>query len=116
MPVAYIESLDHEGRGVAHVEGKAIFVEGGLPGELVEYESYRRKPGYEKARLHSVLRETSQRTTPRCPHFGHCGGCSMQHLHPAGQAAAKQRVMEDALWHIARLRAETIFPPVVGNP
>lgn len=116
MPVAYIESLDHEGRGVAHVEGKAIFVEGGLPGETVEYASYRRKPGYEKARLSAVLRETSQRITPHCPHFGHCGGCSMQHLHPAGQAAAKQRVLEDALWHIARLRAEMIYPPVVGNP
>ena len=116
MPVAHIESLDHEGRGVAHVDGKAIFVEGGLPGEVVEYESYRRKPGYEKARLRAVIRETSQRTAPRCPHFGHCGGCSMQHLHPAGQAAAKQRVLEDALWHIARLRPESIYPPIVGNP
>lgn len=115
MPIAHIESLDHEGRGVAHVDGKAIFVEGALPGELVEYTSYRRKPSYEKAHTLRVLRASSQRTTPPCPHFGTCGGCSMQHLIPAGQTAAKQRVLEDALWHIARLKPEQLFPPIAGT-
>ena len=49
MPLAQIESLDHEGRGISHVDGKAIFIDGALPGEFVEYASYRRKPNYEKA-------------------------------------------------------------------
>lgn len=115
MPLADIESLDHEGRGVAHVDGKAIFIEGALPGELVDYASYRRKPSYEKAQVVQVLRPSSQRVEPPCPHFGTCGGCSMQHLHPAGQTAAKQRVLEDALWHIARLRPEQILPPISGT-
>lgn len=115
MSLAQIESLDHEGRGIAHVNGKAIFVDGALPGELVEYASYRRKPNYEKAHVVKVLRASSQRVVPPCPHFGTCGGCSMQHLHPAGQAAAKQRVMEDALWHIARLRPDQILPPISGT-
>ena len=115
MPQAHIESLDHEGRGVAHVDGKAIFIEGALPGEVVEYASYRRKPSYEKAHALRVLRASSQRVVPPCPHFGICGGCSMQHLNLAGQTAAKQRVLEDALWHIARLKPEQIFPPIAGT-
>ena len=115
MLLANIESLDHEGRGVAHVDGKAIFVEGSLPGEIVEYASYRRKRSYEKAHAVSVLRPSSQRVAPQCPHFGTCGGCSMQHLNVAGQTAAKQRVLEDALWHIGRLKPEQVFPPIAGT-
>lgn len=115
MPEADIESLDHEGRGVAHVDGKAIFIEGALPGEVVEYASYSRKRSYEKAHAISVLCPSSQRILPPCPHFGTCGGCSMQHLNLAGQTAAKQRVLEDALWHIARLKPEQLFPPIAGT-
>ena len=114
MNIADIESLDHEGRGVAHVEGKAVFIEGALPGERVAYTSFRRKPTFENARADAILKASSQRVTPRCPHFGVCGGCSMQHLEPAAQAAAKQRILEDAFWHIARLRPETVLPPIVG--
>jgi 23S rRNA (uracil1939-C5)-methyltransferase len=115
MAHANIESLDHEGRGVAHVDGKTIFIEGALPGEAVEYASYRRKTNYEKAHAIRILRASSQRVVPPCPHFGTCGGCSMQHLHLAGQTAAKQRVLEDALWHIARLKPEQVFPPIAGT-
>lgn len=114
MPIATIESLDHEGRGVAHVDGKAIFIEGALPGETVSYASFRRKPNFENARVDAILKPSSQRVTPRCLHFGVCGGCSMQHLDPQAQTAAKQRVLEDAFWHIARLRPETILPPIIG--
>jgi 23S rRNA (uracil1939-C5)-methyltransferase len=114
MPEALVESLDHEGRGVAHVDGKAIFIEGALPGERVEYGSFRRKPTYEQAQVVRIIKASSQRVTPACPHFGVCGGCSMQHLEPAAQTAAKQRVLEDALWHLARLKPETIFPPISG--
>jgi len=114
MSIAKIESLDHEGRGVAHVEGKAIFIEGALPGEHVAYTSFRRKPTFENARADAILKASSQRVVPACPHFGVCGGCSMQHLDPLAQAAVKQRVLEDAFWHIARLKPETILPPIVG--
>ncbi len=114
MPEALIESLDHEGRGVAHVNEKVVFIEGALPGERVEYASYHRKPRYEQAYATAVLCESSQRVTPQCPHFGICGGCSMQHLSVSAQVAAKQRVLEDALWHIARLKADEIYPPISG--
>ncbi len=109
-----IESLDYEGHGVAHVEGKAIFIDGALPGELVTYSSYRRKPKFESASVDAVLKTSSQRVTPGCPHFGVCGGCSMQHLDATAQVAAKQRVLEDAFWHLARLRPATILSPIIG--
>ena len=116
MAVADIESLDREGRGIAHVEGKAVFVDGALPGERVEYSSYAKKPAYELAQLNRVLRPSAFRVTPRCPYFGTCGGCSLQHLDERAQVAAKQRVIEDALWHIGRVRPESMLPPIHGLP
>ncbi|MDR3055426.1 MAG: 23S rRNA (uracil(1939)-C(5))-methyltransferase RlmD [Zoogloeaceae bacterium] len=114
MPIAVIESLDHEARGIARQAGKAIFIDGALPGETVEYASYRKKPHYEQAHLVRVIQPTSARVTPSCPHFGVCGGCAMQHLDFAAQVAAKQRVLEDNLWHIGRVKPEQILPPIQG--
>ncbi len=113
-PTALIESLDHDGQGVAHADGKVLFIEGALPGERVEYSSYRRKASFEKAQTIRVLKASSLRVTPRCPHYGVCGGCSMQHLDSAAQTAIKQRVLEDAFWHLGRLRPEVIYPPITG--
>jgi 23S rRNA (uracil1939-C5)-methyltransferase len=114
MSQALIESLDNEGRGVAHVDGKVIFIDGALPGEIVEYSSFRKKPSYEQAQAVNILKASSQRVQPGCPHFGVCGGCSMQHMEAGAQTAAKQRVLEDALWHIGRLRPESVFSPIAG--
>lgn len=116
MPVGIIESLDHEARGIARQDGKAIFVESALPGEQVEYASFRKKPNYELAQLVRVERASPHRVEPRCPHFGICGGCALQHLAPAAQVAVKQRLLEDNLWHIGRVRPELILPPVSGLP
>ncbi len=96
------------------MEGKAIFIDGALPGEKVGYSSYRKKPTYEMARIDGILRESPSRVTPRCPHFGVCGGCAMQHFDFTAQVAAKQRVLEDNLWHIAKLRPESLLPPIYG--
>jgi 23S rRNA (uracil1939-C5)-methyltransferase len=116
MPTGIIESLDHEARGVTRLDGKTVFVEGALPGESVEYASYRRKPTYELARTLRVLASSAERVTPRCPHFGVCGGCSMQHLDPAAQVAAKQRLLEDNLWHLGRIKADQLYAPIYGQP
>ncbi len=115
MPIGIIESLDHEARGIARQEGKAIFVDGALPGETVEYASFRRKPNYELAHLIEVLKPSNARVEPRCPHFNICGGCAMQHLEPSTQVAVKQRILEDSLWHIGRVRPETMLPPIHGE-
>ena len=116
MAIGVIESLDHEARGIARLDGKTVFVDGALPGELVEYASFRRKPNYELAQLVSVIKASSARVEPRCPHFGVCGGCAMQHIDASAQVAAKQRVLEDSLWHIGRVRPETMLPAVHGAP
>jgi 23S rRNA (uracil1939-C5)-methyltransferase len=109
-----IESLDHEGRGVAHRDGKAVFVEGALPGERVVARIVKSRKNYEFAEVELILRQSSMRETPRCPHFGVCGGCSMQHLDLNAQIAAKQRVLEDDLWHIGRVRPETMLASIHG--
>jgi len=111
-----IESLDLEGRGVAHADGKVIFIEGALPGERVSYAAYRKKPSYELAQVTSIGKSSYMRVEPKCRHFGVCGGCSMQHLEPRAQVAAKQRILEDNLWHIGKVKAETMLPPIYGMP
>src|SRR5258706_445699 len=114
MPIALIESLDREGRGVAHVDGKTIFVDGAITGEDVEYSSYRKKPAWEAAQVLRIQKAASARVAPRCAFFGTCGGCSMQHVEDRAQVAAKQRVLEDALWHLGRVRPETMLRPLHG--
>src|SRR5690348_6072468 len=101
-----VESLALEGHGVAHnAEGKVVFIDGALPGEEVQVQVTRRKNNWERATLKALRRESSQRVVPRCPHFGNCGGCKLQHLHVGAQVATKQRALEDALWHLGKVKA-----------
>jgi len=114
-----IESLDIEAQGIAHrADGKVVFVEGALPFEVVSASVNRQKNNWEQATVTAIHRESSQRVQPGCPHFGlhagACGGCKMQHLHPAAQVAVKQRVLEDNLWHLGKVRAETVLRPIEG--
>lgn len=115
-----IESLDNEARGVGHLtnedgsRGKVIFVLGALPGERVVYSSFRKKANWEAAQLTTLLKESSLRVKPKCDYFGICGGCSMQHLEPAAQVAIKQRILEDNLKHIGKVKPDTILRPIHG--
>ena len=110
-----IESLDLEAQGVAHnAEGKVVFVEDALPGEEVQVAVRRRKDSWERAVLVAMRSESSQRVVPRCRHFGVCGGCAMQHLHVSAQVAIKQRAIEDALWHLGKVRPERVLRPIEG--
>lgn len=113
-PMATIESLDHEGRGVAHVDGKVVFIEGALPGEQVEYSSYSKRACFEQATTSHVMKASAQRTVPRCKFFGVCGGCSMQHAELGAQVATKQRVLEDALRRIGKVSVGSIYPAIYG--
>ena len=114
-----IESLDLEAQGIAHkADGKVVFVEGALPFEQVSAKTYRKKNNWEMATVTAIHRESAQRVRPGCPHFGlhggSCGGCKMQHLHVGAQVASKQRVLEDNLWHLGKVRAETVMRPIEG--
>ncbi len=110
-----IESLDLDAQGVAHnSEGKVVFVEDALPGEEVRVAVKRKKNNWEQAALVELRHESSQRVVPRCPHFGVCGGCKMQHLDVGAQVATKQRALEDALWHLGKVRPERMLRPMRG--
>src|SRR5688572_13769397 len=110
-----IESLDLEAQGVAHnAEGKVVFVEDALAGEEVQVAVRQRKNNWERATPVALRRPSAQRVVPRCPHFGVCGGCALQHLHVGAQVATKQRALEDALWHLGKVRPERILRPIEG--
>jgi 23S rRNA (uracil1939-C5)-methyltransferase len=109
-----IESLDLEARGIAHHQGKVVFVRGALPGETVTARVVRRKPRFDVAEVESIEQSSVTRVAPRCPHFSVCGGCSMQHLEPRAQVSIKQRALEDSLWHLSRVRPDSMLPPIVG--
>ena len=118
-----VESLDLEAQGVARREGadgsgKVVFIEGALPGERVQVQVSRKKNNWEQGQMTALQRESAQRVRPGCPHFGlhagACGGCKMQHLHPAAQVAVKQRVLEDNLWHLAKVKPAMMLPAIHG--
>jgi 23S rRNA (uracil1939-C5)-methyltransferase len=114
-----VKSLDLEAQGVAHrPDGKVVFIDGALPFEVVSAQIHRSKSSFEKGTLSAIHQESSQRVRPTCPHFGlhdgACGGCKMQHLHPAAQVAVKQRVLEDNLWHIGKVKPDNILRPIEG--
>jgi 23S rRNA (uracil1939-C5)-methyltransferase len=123
-PRLYVESLDLEAQGIAHRvtededNGKVVFIEGALPFETVSAQVNRKKSNWEMATLTVIHKESSQRVTPGCPHFGmhqgSCGGCKMQHLDAAAQVAVKARALEDQLWHLGKVKPEVVLRPIAG--
>ena len=111
---ADVMALDQEGRGVARVGGKVVFIEAALPGERVELKRWRRRPKFDLANLTRIVRASSSRVHPRCPYYERCGGCSLQHLEPRAQVAMKQRTLEESLTRIGKVRPETLLPPIYG--
>jgi 23S rRNA (uracil1939-C5)-methyltransferase len=114
-----VDSIDLDGQGVARsAEGKVVFIEGALPGEQAQVKTLKRKAAWEQSVAVAIRRESPQRVRPGCPHFGlhagACGGCKVQHLHPAAQVAVKQRVLEDQLHHLGKVRAERMLRPIEG--
>lgn len=115
MPeTAEIGPLDHHGRGVARIDGKAVFVEGALPGEQVRLRRTSRRRRHDEAVVIELLRAAPERVTPRCRHFGSCGGCSMQHLAQGAQLEAKARLVADELARVGGVQPESWLPPLAG--
>ena len=121
LPEGWLEvlSMDMDAQGVARKpDGKVVFIDGALTGEIVSANIHRKKNNWEAGTLTEIHRESSQRVTPGCPNFGlhvgACGGCKMQHLHVAAQVAIKQRVLEDNLWHLGKVKPETLMRPIEG--
>ena len=111
-----IIDLSHDGRGVARHEGKTVFVPGTLPGERARVRIRRRKRQYDQGEVLELLTRSPQRVEPRCPHFGVCGGCSLQHLEPAAQIMAKQKVLADNFQRIGKVTPQRWLEPLTAEP
>jgi len=109
-----IESLSHDGRGVAHLDGKAVFIDGALPGEVVSFEYRASRRRFDEGRVTAVEKASPDRVQPGCPHFGLCGGCSLQHMEPAAQIRAKQQTLLDNLKHIGKVVPQAVLPALTG--
>ena len=115
----YVDSMDLDAQGIARrPDGKVVFIDGALPGEWVSAQVNKRKAHWEAATLTALHRESALRVRPGCPHFGlhqgACGGCKMQHLDASAQVAVKQRVLEDNLWHLGKVKPALMLRPIQG--
>lgn len=111
---AEVFSLDYEGRGVAKVDGKTVFIGGALPGEHVTFVIHKEKKQFAEAQVEKVLKASSERVEPECCYFDTCGGCSLQHVSFGAQVALKQRILEEQLERIGKVKPEIILPPLYG--
>ncbi|MBU3602910.1 23S rRNA (uracil(1939)-C(5))-methyltransferase RlmD [Polynucleobacter sp. AP-Kaivos-20-H2] len=120
-----VEALDLDAQGIARLapnedeaaqdqSGKVIFIKGALPTELVTYTITSNKARFSKAKVRDILKPAVFRAEPKCKAFGVCGGCTMQHLDIRAQVAMKQRVLEDDLHHIAKVKPQEILRPMGG--
>ncbi|WP_423973179.1 23S rRNA (uracil(1939)-C(5))-methyltransferase RlmD [Kingella oralis] len=116
MNPAYITSLDYESRGVAKLNGKTIFVNNALPQEIAQIRITQDKAHFAEAQVEQIVQPSPYRRAPACPHYGDCGGCTMQHVEFTAQVAMKQRVFEEQLQRIGKVQPESLLPPVYGTP
>lgn len=112
---ARIESLDQEGRGVARIDEKVVFVQGALAGEEVMLQRYEWHKHYDVARATEIVTASPLRVEPRCPHYSMCGGCSMQHMAEPEQISYKQQTMLDMLRRIGRVEPAEVLTPLLGS-
>ncbi|MGQ3890604.1 23S rRNA (uracil(1939)-C(5))-methyltransferase RlmD [Legionella sp. CNM-4043-24] len=110
-----IDTISHDGRGIARIDGKATFIQGALPGETVTFKYIRVKKDYDEGVTLSVETPASNRVEPRCPHYHMCGGCSLQHLDENTQIHVKQSLLLDLLSRIGRVEPEQILEPLISD-
>jgi 23S rRNA (uracil1939-C5)-methyltransferase len=113
---AHITDLGHDGRGVARIEGKTVFVSGGLLGEKVMARLRKRHRHFDEAEVVEVLTASPHRVEPLCQHFSQCSGCSLQHLDASSQIEAKQRVLAENFERIGKVTPQSWMPPLTAEP
>lgn len=112
--LAVVDALNHEGQGVARLDGKVAFIDGALPQEEVRFLYRRKGKDYDLGSATEILYSSPWRQDPPCQHFGRCGGCSLQHLDPYAQVAVKERLFEENLQKIANIQAKNLLFPIYG--
>lgn len=113
---AEIRDTTADGRGVAAVAGKTVFVDAALTGERVRFQRMRRRRNFDEAALVEVLAPAPQRATPKCRYYGVCGGCSLQHLEAGAQLELKQASLLEGLSRIGSVTPNQVLPPLAGEP
>jgi 23S rRNA (uracil-5-)-methyltransferase RumA len=108
-----IMDITHSGEGVGRLDNMIVFVEGGLPGDVLEVEIKNVKKTYAQGKLLSINQSSPERVTPACPYFEECGGCQILHMCYDGQLRAKSKMVKDALQRIGGLK-EIEVSPIVG--
>ncbi len=111
---ATIESATHDGRGIAAVSGKKVFVAGALPGETVEFIRRKSRRNFDEAELLQVIEPSSDRIDPKCEAFGRCGGCSLQHVSEDYQRSIKEQTLRDNLQRIGKVEPKSWLQPMTG--
>lgn len=109
-----VERLSHEGRGVARVDGKTVFIDGALPGETVSFRYTSRHGQFDEATATEIANDHADRVVPGCAHAARCGGCSLLHFAPDAQVTHKQAMLLELLLHQAKLVPERVLPPVTA--
>ncbi|KRE99531.1 23S rRNA methyltransferase [Frateuria sp. Soil773] len=112
---AEITDLSHDGKGVARIDGKAVFVSGALLGEQVRLRIRKRHRNFDEAEVAELLTRSPHRVEPKCRHFGQCGGCSLQHLDAEAQIAVKQRALADNFARIGKVEPQSWLPPLTDE-
>jgi len=109
-----IESLSHDGRGIAHVDGKVVFIDEALPGERIEFSYTDSRRDYAEGQVEKLLTQAEQRVKPACQHFGRCGGCSFQHVADKAQIQLKQALLVEQFQRIGKLTIPLIWEPLTA--
>ena len=109
-----ITGISHEGRGIAHINGKITFIENALPGETVLIAYNKKRRSYDEAKSTQILKASTDRIQPGCLHYDSCGGCSLQHLSNQAQLHHKEKTLVDQLSHFAAIKPESLLPPLTG--
>lgn len=109
-----VESLSHDGRGIAHINGKIVFLENALPHEKITFVYTCRHSKFDEAKVVDILQISPDRVAPECPHFGICGGCSLQHLNHAKQISFKTLAFQEQMKHFGNLDTINILSPITG--
>ncbi len=108
-----VAALTAAGEGIVK-DGKAAFVGGALPGEVIRFRRVRRHRGHDEGQLLEVIEASPDRVVPRCAHFGVCGGCALQHLSAERQIEVKEQELRDALERVAKVTPDAWLPPLRG--
>lgn len=107
-----IQSLSHEGRGIAKHNGKTLFISGALPGETVRFKIDKSHRRYDEGHCTEVVQASVDRTEPGCPHYGVCGGCDLQHLNHSAQIRNKEALVLDQLQRLGGITPDRTEPPI----